>query len=177
MNWLTNYINVWWSKYIYSPPEKIYIASVGNDSYTTPARTTYKHVPNQIQVPVYYSRVVNIGYGRSYTVYETRYESRTTYETKIEYAPASTSYFIQLRYTEISNFDVKTMNLVCMSIRRQTELVEYFESNKTINVRHLLGGPIISDIGYNWWFECPQALTCVIIVPTIVLISIMKWLI
>lgn len=176
MNWLTNCISVWWSRYIYSSPEKIHITSVGNDSYTTPARITYIQTPKTEMVPVYYSRVVNIGYGRSYTSYGTRYEFRTKCETKSEYTPESTTYFVQLN--GISNFDVKTINLACMSRYRQTSLVNYFENNKTISIRYLLGGPIISDIEYNWWFEYPQALMCVIAVPTFVLmVSVMKWLI
>lgn len=155
---------------LYSPLIPICIISVDNSSSTTPATTRTKTVPKTKMVPVYESRFVPTGSGRGYWAPSTRYNYITDYETTREYVPASTTYFVQIKYTvdESIPLNIKTWNLMCLSNSRQTELVEYFKKNKQINIRYILGVPVIPDIKYNWWLENPFTLVPLIAIPTII---------
>lgn len=163
----------WWHKYVYSPPKKINVISIKEDSLITPATTKHTTEPKTQMIPQYSSRFVSTGPGRGYYVPQTNYVFRTEYVQKSEYVPASTTYFVNVKYSGDPGVgdlqEPKNLGLICGSSSRQNTLIEFFKNNKEVNVRYFLGLPIIPDIKYNFWLECPYTLAPIILVPTLIM--------
>lgn len=134
-------------------------------SLETPASSNIKYVPGRSEsVPVSYSYRAPVGIGRSVLAYGTRYESRPGPSTlKFENTPASTIHVVKIKHT---NGD---LNLLCLSKSRQKNIVDFLKSKKQIQVRFLLGMPLIPEINYNAWIESPPLLFVTMCIPTILL--------
>lgn len=143
----------------------ITINDVSWSSSETSVSSNIKYVPGRSEsVSVSYPIRMPVGIGRSVLTYGTRYESRPGPSTlKFENTPASTIHVIKIKHT---NGD---LNLLCMSESRQKDIVDFLKSKKQIQVRFLLGMPLIPEINYNAWIESPPLLFVTMCVPTILL--------